>query len=178
MRINWIPGHSGHNGNEVADRLAKLGTRTRDQERKLNLPLPKATITQEIKRWQNDTHQRSWIRRTDCRQSKMAMPEVSPKYWKSIKKMNRSNIKRITQMYTGHNTLRRHLYVMQIEEDPTCEQCLEDEETAEHYLCSCPTYGRIRQQNFGSMVIDGTEIKDMGARQILKYIKETKRYQE
>ena len=43
-------------------------------------------------------------------------------------------MKRITQMLTGHSTLQRHLYLMKMEDSPICQNCLEDEETVEHFL--------------------------------------------
>ena len=45
------------------------------------------------------------------------------------------NIKILTQMITGHTVLRRHLHIMKIEEDPTCEHCMDGDETVEHFIC-------------------------------------------
>ena len=38
---------------------------------------------------------------------------------------------------TGHGPMRHYLNKIEVEEDPTCRLCLEEEEAAEHSLCEC-----------------------------------------
>jgi hypothetical protein len=42
-----------------------------------------------------------------------------------------------TGLLTGHNTLRRHLYIMGLSNNPTCKKCGTEEETSVHILCEC-----------------------------------------
>ena len=83
----------------------------------------------------------------------------------------------ITQIYTGHSRLQYHLHNMGITQDPTCEQCLEDEETVEHYLCECPAFARPRYYTFGSMAIKKEDLVNLSLRKILKFIKDSKRFE-
>ena len=57
--ISWIPGHSGHPGNEVADNLAKLGANRIQEGPKAIIPIAEAVMTDEIKRLGINMHQRS-----------------------------------------------------------------------------------------------------------------------
>jgi hypothetical protein len=40
-------------------------------------------------------------------------------------------------LLTGHNTLRRHLYIMGLSNNPICRICSAERETSVHILCEC-----------------------------------------
>ena len=72
VTLQWIPGHEGHMGNEVADRLAKRGAARSDTCGPLPLlPVPKAHTKRLIKEWGHKKHKEEWTTRKDCRQTKM-----------------------------------------------------------------------------------------------------------
>jgi len=48
---------------------------------------------------------------------------------------------------TGHSQLNRHLSVMGIISDPTCNYCEEGLETAAYFLCECSHFVTLRQRN-------------------------------
>ena len=58
ISINWIPGHSGYDGNELADTLAKNGCSSTFQEK--NIKIPHKTITTNIKKYYNECHLNIW----------------------------------------------------------------------------------------------------------------------
>ena len=175
IHIYWIPGHSNHPGNEVADRLAKQGVEKLVHAAEPILPVSEAEIKQNIKNWATLSHQTNWRNLPYCRQTKMMIPSPDPKIWKKIQKYSRRNIMIITQMLTGHCTLQRHLTIMKIEEDPTCEQCCEDEETVEHFLCECPVFAVIRHHTLGKLFLEQTDLPGLKMSQILDFVKKTKR---
>jgi len=66
-------------------------------------------------------------------------------------------------LLTGHCQLRRHQYLMSITEDPTCRGCLEEEESAAHFLMWCAAFTRSRTTFMGQSIIsrvDSTYIKN------------------
>ena len=85
----------------------------------------------------------------------------------------------ITQIYTGHSTLQRHLAIMNIEEDGRCEQCEEDdtEETVEHFLTDCPAFGRNRRDSLGNISLSNDELPNLSLNKILKFVRSTKRFE-
>ena len=177
VRLNWIPGHSGHRGNNVADDLAKLGVKQKLSGPEPIIPISTTTRKDELKNWANNEHQTYWTNLTSCRQSKYMMPNTSSNIWKQIRDMSKSDIRTITHMMTGHSTLQKHLYNMKIEDDPTCEQCLEDIEDLEHYLTDCPAFATVRQQTLGAAFLKCEDLKNLNIKNILKFVKRTKRFE-
>ena len=178
VALNWIPGHSNQEGNERADMLAKLGTK---KTVIIPIPVSEATIKQEIKNWMITKHQEEWTdpyKQDHCRQTKMLLPEINPNFWNQLKKYPRSKMNLITQIYTGHSTLQKHLHRMKIVEDPICEQCLEEEESVEHFLCECPAFAVPRYNNLGGMAIKRNELSELKLKKILSFIKESRRFEE
>ena len=48
---------------------------------------------------------------------------------------NRTQSRVVTGLLTGHNTLRSHLYIMGLSNNPTCRKCGTEGETSVHILC-------------------------------------------
>ena len=133
---------SGHAGNEVAEDLAEKGAEMTLRGPCTTIPLADAVTTLEIKELGNRMHQRYWDSHPHFRQTKMMLPKAKNKLWKQLIKQPRKMMNLITQIYTGHATLKRHLNLMAIEEDGRCNQCNEEntEETVQHYLAECPAF--------------------------------------
>nr|CAI5826966.1 unnamed protein product [Callosobruchus analis] len=51
--------------------------------------------------------------------------------------LDRSNLRLLVSLLTGHNSFRRHLFVMRVVNGSTCTWCGEDEESSAHILCRC-----------------------------------------
>ena len=49
---------------------------------------------------------------------------------------NRTQSRAVTGLLTGHNTLRRHSYLMGLSDSPLC-RCGAEDETSAHNLCEC-----------------------------------------
>ena len=113
----------------------------------------KSYFRNAIREWGLKKHKSRWKRSTDCRQSKMFLPEIDGKCWKVIKNMNRRNIMYTTGIITGHNTLNRHLALMNIQEESMCGKCNQEPETIEHVVRSCPAYARIRREKLGEFFL-------------------------
>ena len=52
-----------------------------------------------------------------------------------ILSFNRTQTRVVVGLLTGHNTLRRHLHVMGLSNDPACRKCGTEVETSVHILC-------------------------------------------
>ena len=179
LNLHWIPSHIGHRGNEIADRLAKLGTGTNTYGPALLVPVSASHSRQALNKWEKQQQQIYWENLESCRQSKMFMPKTGISTWKSIKNLNRKQMKIFCHISTGHCVLRRHLFLMKEENRPTCQQCDEnEEETAYHFMAKCPKFNNIRYQIFRKQFLEEESLKNLKVADILKYIKRTKRYDE
>jgi hypothetical protein len=49
-----------------------------------------------------------------------------------------------TGPFTGHNTLRRHLYIMGLMDSPLCRRCGAQGVTSTHVLCECEALATLR----------------------------------
>ena len=147
--LSWIPSHVGYIGNEIADRLAKLGTRNPMGLPKIDLGVNRNYYRTAIRAWGLTRHKKRWKNRTDCRQTKMILPDINDKCWKTIFNMKRKNIMHATQIITGHNTLNRHLAIMGIEESSICQKCGLEPETTEHLVKYCPAFADKRKDKLG-----------------------------
>jgi hypothetical protein len=52
-------------------------------------------------------------------------------------------------LLTGHCHLKGHLFKMGLTDDPSCERCLEEDESATHILCDCEAITNLRFRHLG-----------------------------
>jgi hypothetical protein len=62
-------------------------------------------------------------------------------------------------LITGHNTLRIHLYIMGLSNNPTCRKCGIEEETSVHILCECEVLASLRHTYLDSFFLDREDIR-------------------
>jgi len=74
---------------------------------------------------------------------------------------NRRQSKVIIGLLTRHNTLRRHLYIMGLSNNPTCRKCGTEEETSVHVLCECEALASLRHTYLGSFFLDPEDIRKL-----------------
>jgi hypothetical protein len=72
---------------------------------------------------------------------------------------NRMQSRVITGLWTGHNTLRRHLYIMRPTQTPLCQKCRAKDETSAHVLCRCEALATLTHHHLGSFFLDPEESK-------------------
>jgi len=58
-----------------------------------------------------------------------------------------------TGLPVGHNTLRRHPYIMGLIECPLFRKCGAEEENSSDVLCECGALGTFRQVYLGSFLL-------------------------
>jgi len=84
---------------------------------------------------------------------------------------NRTQSRVAIRLLTGHNTLRRHLYIMGQSNNPTCRKCGTEEETSVHILCECEALGSPRHTYLGSFYLDLEDIRKLGVGAIWNFAK-------
>jgi hypothetical protein len=76
--------------------------------------------------------------------------------------LNRIQSRVVTGFLTGHNTLRRHLFLLGLADSPVCRGCGMKEETSAHVLCECEAWASLRHMHLGSFFLEPGEIKSIG----------------
>jgi hypothetical protein len=75
--------------------------------------------------------------------------------------LTRTKPRVVIVLLTGHNTFRRHLYVMALSNNPTCRKCGAEEETSVHILYECEASASHRRANLGSFLMNSEDIRKL-----------------
>ncbi|XP_055842566.1 uncharacterized protein LOC129909517 [Episyrphus balteatus] len=151
VQLIWIPGHSGHVGNEIADTLARKGSASTFMMPRPFCGIPTSTAKHYINKWLRDMANHYWTHTEGNRQAKKFIPNISHARTKQLLTLTRSQIRITTGFLTGHCSVKKHLKTMGITQDDTCRMCNEDEETAEHILCHCNCLINTRRRHLGGI---------------------------
>ena len=73
---------------------------------------------------------------------------------------NRVQSRAVTDL-TGHNTLRRHLYLLGLLDSPLCRKCRVREESSAHILCDCEALASLRHAYLGSFFLEPEDVKNL-----------------
>ena len=159
-------------GNEVADRLAKRGADMAWMGPEPGIPIPAGELSKLIRKWCHEEHSQEWRERSDCRQTKLFMPTPNAGKNKKFLKQTTNQAHTLIGLMTGHNNLQYHRYKMNLEEDPTCQMCLE----AEHFLTSCPAFGKLCWETFRSIALKSEDLPTLGIKKIMSFVKHAERF--
>jgi hypothetical protein len=72
---------------------------------------------------------------------------------------NRTQSRVVIGLLTGCNTLRRHLYIMGLSNNPTCRKCSTEEENSVHILCEREVLASLRHSYVGSFILEPEDIR-------------------
>jgi len=74
---------------------------------------------------------------------------------------NKTQSRVVTGLLTGHNTLRRDLYLLGLLDSPLCRGYGVKEETSAHILCECEALASLRHMYLGSVFLEPEDIKSI-----------------
>jgi len=190
ISLNWIAGHAEIEGNELADREAKLAATRKDmtspcrdlpKNLRKRLPCSTSTVKQA-----HDAHIQAkwndeWKKSTCYAHIKALDPAHTPKsFLRLTGSLRKKHTAIYVQLHTRHTPLNKHLNRIKKSATPNCLQCGGDQiETVHHFLCDCTRYDRERhilQQKMGhNALLTSHLLSDKSAQQALfQYIDSTK----
>jgi hypothetical protein len=86
---------------------------------------------------------------------------------------SRTQSRAVIGLLTGHNTLRRHLYLMRRSDSPLCRRCGAEDETFAHIFCKCEALASLRHAYLVSSFLEPEDIKSISLGAIRKFSKLT-----
>ena len=138
IAIQWIPGHKGIEGNELADAAAKHATTLEEEQAAIPFGSACARIKAAIKD-DISSHQRT--ARVYSKYSKRKETEVK----------TRADQVLLARIRSGHHWgLESYHKLVDADHNAKCEECGWELHDLEHWLCDCPATSHIRMKMFGT----------------------------
>ncbi|XP_045107993.1 uncharacterized protein LOC123502793 [Portunus trituberculatus] len=156
ITFQWVPSHSGIQGNEVVDAAAKMAL---THVNITPLPLQPHSAKRLISRLCHSSWDSSL--NTALRITSMGLycSDSSPQPW--VRKQSRILDVALTRLRLGHTRLTAHLHRLGLSPDPYCPWCRTVEETIEHFLLHCPRFHSHRVVLHDHLVALGVSTFDL-----------------
>ena len=180
VKITWVKAHIGHQGNELADELAKEGAADTTNHvtdiPNISVAVIRQRLTDCIRtQWMHD-----WHTNQPCRQTKHFFPTIAPKFSRELMKYGRTHFSALVQLITGHNFMNRHNTIVAIGTPDIdlahCQYCDDEdaEESTAHILADCEAFGVERHHIFGTNVIDMNTLSRIKVSKFIEFLKQCK----
>lgn len=177
VELFWIPSHSGFQGNELADKLARKGS-----DSLLIGPEPALGVSNSSKRTSiqsriNILHTSNWESLLTCRQAKSVFKRPNKHDASFLINIGRRKLKTLVNVLIGH-CFRNHLHTIRVIESPLCRGCNMEIETMEHFLCQCPALQSNRTRYLGAPYTTIDTIKESKLKEVEAFIERSNWFNE
>jgi hypothetical protein len=88
-----------------------------------------------------------------------------------IDAVGKDQLRWVVGLLTGHCHLKEHLWKLGLTDDPTCERCLQEDESATHILCDCEAIAHLRFHHLGQFFMEPSDFFDAPIFKVLHFIR-------
>jgi hypothetical protein len=122
--------------------------------------------------WTNSNHKKYWESISGLKQAKGLISGPSARRTKDLLKLNRDQLRWVVRLLTGHCPLKGHLSKLGLIDDPICERCLEEEESATHILCDTEAITYLRFRHLGQFFMEPSDYYAAPIYEVLHFIRD------
>ena len=171
ITIRWVKSHEdgsiAHQGNKMADEMARAGAQNKNSPRLHDLPkIPLSTLKSKLNiatmaLWK-DEWQLNLKTKWPHRQTKQWLPAPSASKAKQLMKNDRLMWSRKIATITGHGSFKYHDRKSDPTVDPICDRCDQGvPQDAKHIIAECDAFADLRRKIFETFdPIDLTKVTD------------------
>ena len=179
VTIAWTPSHTGIQGNEKADILAKSGSALNCLGLEPFISIPYASCRAAIKDWSIKRWRTSWIERKDCLRTKEYVEWASSQLTQRLLSLKRPRLNEVLQVLTGHCNLDKHRKTIGHDVSSTCPKCNLEEETPNHHVGESTYYQALQKNVYGKEITTiKAMVKKLNINLMAKYLQQPGRLAE
>jgi hypothetical protein len=86
-------------------------------------------------------------------------------------KLNRDKIRWVVGLFTGHCHLKEYILKLGLTDDPICERCIEEGESATHILSDCEATAYLRFLHLGQLFLEPSDYSDRPINKVIHFIR-------
>jgi hypothetical protein len=105
-----------------------------------------------VRDWIKRNHKKSWESVTELKQAKEPTLGPSARKTKDLLKLNKDQLRWVVGLFIGYCHLKGQLFKLGLANEPTCERCLEKDESVTHILCGCEAIAYLRCPHLGQFL--------------------------
>jgi len=111
-------------------------------------------------RTQRDYELTAWLDLISThRKDRKFISGLSPTAKTRLPSFNKTQYRVVTGLLSGHNTLRRHLYIMGLIDSLWGRRSVAEEQNSDHVLCECEFLASLRHTYLVSLFLDPEDVK-------------------
>nr|XP_034195012.1 uncharacterized protein LOC117611185 [Osmia lignaria] len=149
VKLLWVPGHAGIEGNETDNELAQLGATSSQPCHVYPIGVSTYALKSLAKEWLNQEFTGLWQNANGMRHTRALLEGPSQKLGDTLTHLDRAQLRMVVCLVIGHWYTRKHLARMGLTEESTCPRCKEEDETPLHAHLRCRELRALRGSILG-----------------------------